>query len=130
MIFAELSAYDPPILIPSVLGCILFLVILWNQVKEAIKGERPKAPHPPNEVLDVAASDITRRVKTLETARADDAAGDKKDRGDLYNQIDKVRLELKHDIAESDRNTNFRINEVLAAVSKVQGELAASYKRT
>jgi hypothetical protein len=124
MIFAELSAYDPPILIPSVLGCILFLVILWTQVKEAIKA------HPPNEVLDAAASDITRRVKTLETARADDAAADKKDRGDLYNHIDKVRLELKNDIAESDRNTNFRINEVLAAVSKVQGELAGSYKRT
>jgi hypothetical protein len=45
MLLAELSAYDPPILIASVLGCLMFLVMLanaamdfWRNIKDKPTG--------------------------------------------------------------------------------------------
>jgi hypothetical protein len=73
-------------------------------------------------------ADLVEHAKSVAAIREADAAAAKKDRGDLYNHIDGVRLELKADIHDLDQNSNDRITQVLTAVSEVRGELAASNK--
>lgn len=51
MILAELSAYDPPLMIGVVLGCLMFLVVGANYAMDLVKKFQGKPGLPPNEQL-------------------------------------------------------------------------------
>lgn len=108
------------------LGCLFFLCAGANQVWKLAERARGKAPKPPNEELGATSLLLEQRIDDLEKRDAEHDEGRRK----LYEHIDKVRVELMHQMqrvidAGEQRTvqTHNRINEVLSAVSKVQGAL-------
>lgn len=101
MLFVAASTPDPVIL-AAFLGCVVFVLGGVNQSMKLVDRVRGQ---PPAEHLQISADELKRRVTEVEAAVK---VSDNR-RKALYDQIDKVRMEIKADVEA--------VNEKLSGVN-------------
>lgn len=96
----------------SWIACAAFLLWLFLLIKKAIREVRGEEPHPPNVQLGQSVKEIRRRLETLERWRED-----------LIRKMEEDKMEILKAGEERGGKIHERINEVLAAVSNLQGRI-------
>lgn len=154
MIFAELSAYDPPIMIGTVLGCLVFLIVGANAAMDFYKNVKTTPGQPPNEQIDLSVGHLSKehketrsRVIALETWRHSLNERLERDKQEILNageereknlqrQINELRQDVHGDLQNIERKNeeravkiHDRINDLGTAMTSAIGELKGELKR-
>jgi hypothetical protein len=95
----------PPMQIGAWLGCLFFVVALWNQVSKAWRNARGPAPQPPNEALAVGHSDLDRRMTKAEQEI-------QQLKTDADRKHEKLRLEIKADLDKQTERFEARFDDL------------------